>query len=297
MFLYTRFLLILIKESKFKMIDLFLLIIGIAYLVVASYNDIRYREVPNWLCFSLITIVLVYRLFFSIYNSDLGFFIYGLVGLGIFVAIGYGFYYGRIFAGGDTKLMFGLGALLPASSISSLSVLVSYIFLLLISGGIYGIIYSFFLALGNKKEFSKEFMSQLKIRRKFFIITLVIAVISLIIPYYTQEKIFLIIPAMIFILPWLYVYAKSVEEKCLVKEVPGNKLTVGDWLYQDTRVKGKIIKPYWEGLSEKQVSLLKNLKKVKIKHGIPFVPAFLIAFVLLISLNFDMLGFLFNLQI
>jgi len=76
-----------------------------------------------------------------------------------------------------------------------------------------------------------------------------------------------------------------VEEACMIKEIPGKKVTIGDWLYEEIKVGKKRIKPNWEGLDEKEVKLLSRVKKVKIKYGIPFVPSFLFAFILLILLK------------
>lgn len=72
-----------------------------------------------------------------------------------------------------------------------------------------------------------------------------------------------------------------------------NQVTIGDWLYEEVKIGKKNIKPYWEGLSEKEVELIrKSNKKVLIKQGIPFVPGFLIAFILLILFWGNMLNFL-----
>jgi prepilin signal peptidase PulO-like enzyme (type II secretory pathway) len=79
----------------------------------------------------------------------------------------------------------------------------------------------------------------------------------------------------------------------MVKSVSAGKLTVGDWLYQKVRVGRKLIKPYWEGLSEEEVKLLrKSKKKIKIKQGIPFVPSFFLAFLLFLLLRYSSWGFL-----
>ena len=86
----------------------------------------------------------------------------------------------------------------------------------------------------------------------------------------------------------MYIYTKSVEQSCMLVLVPTNKLTIGDWLAKEVKVDGKIIKPYWEGLSEDQVELLKksHKEKVLIKQGIPFTPAFLIAFLVLLYIQY-----------
>ena len=66
------------------------------------------------------------------------------------------------------------------------------------------------------------------------------------------------------------------------KYYPIPKLTEGDWIAEDVKVNGKIIcSPKDLGISKEQIKKLKhhNIKKVLVKEGIPFVPSFLIAFV------------------
>jgi prepilin signal peptidase PulO-like enzyme (type II secretory pathway) len=47
----------------------------------------------------------------------------------------------------------------------------------------------------------------------------------------------------------------------------------------------KIIEPSWEGLTKEELKLIKKkLKIVKIRQGIPFVPVFFIAFLVLFYL-------------
>ena len=65
----------------------------------------------------------------------------------------------------------------------------------------------------------------------------------------------------------------------MVKDISGSELREGDWLVNDIRIGGKVIKADWDGLSLENIKLLKNKNKVKIKSGLPFVPAFLIAFI------------------
>lgn len=263
--------------------DNFLIILAGIWILAASLWDIKKREVPNWLNFSLIAFALSYRAFFAVYNSDLWFFVSGVIGLVVFIGLGYLFYYGRVFAGGDAKLLMALGAVLPASGvIESLSIFLVFIFLLLLSGSVYGSLWSFVLAMRNIKKFRQEFSRQIRKRKILIIVSIVFAVLFLFFPIYTGDLILLALPFIVLLFPVLYVYAKSVEETCMIVELSADKLTEGDWLYEEVRVGKKTIKPYWEGLSLEEIKLLKKTKKkVKIKQGIPFVPSFLFAFILL----------------
>ncbi|MBM3234498.1 prepilin peptidase [Candidatus Pacearchaeota archaeon] len=266
--------------------EIFLIILALVYLVYASISDLKKREIPNWLSFSLIVFALAYRAFISAINLDLWYFIFGLLGLGVFVALGYGFYYARIFAGGDAKLLMAFGAVLPVSGFySSLISSFAFIFLILFCGSIYGIIWSFYLILGNWKNFSSEFLKQAGKNKKLFYFSLALAVILIFLPVYSHDWILALIPVIFFLFPLLFIFAKAVEESCMIIDVKTSKLTEGDWLYEKVKIGRKTIKPYWEGLSLEEIKILRKYKgKVKIKQGIPFVPAFFFAFVVLIYL-------------
>ena len=81
----------------------FLFGLALAYLIFAVIQDMRTREIANWLNFSLIVFALAYRAFYSSYSGDWMFFAYGVIGVLIFTLLGYAFYYSGIFAGGDAR--------------------------------------------------------------------------------------------------------------------------------------------------------------------------------------------------
>ena len=266
-----------------------LVILALIWIVIAVIQDFRKREVDNWWNFSLIAVVLAYRAFLSVYAWDALYFLYGLAGFGIFFLLAHVFYYGRIFAGGDAKLLMGLGAVLPFSFsiIQNLMIFFYYIFLLLFAGGVYGIFFSLFLVFRNKKAFAQEFSKQFSKNNKIINSSVIIAVVSAVILLMLNQNLLIVLPILLLIFPILYIYAKAIEESCMIKSVNIKELTLGDWLYEAVSVGRKKIKPNWEGLNEKQLILLQKLKKkVKIKQGIPFTPGFLIAFLILLWLIF-----------
>ncbi|MBU3913310.1 MAG: prepilin peptidase [Nanoarchaeota archaeon] len=270
--------------------DIFLILIGFAWVLVASIQDLRKREVWNWLSFSLIITALAYRAFSAAYNSNIWIFVYGVLGLFVFVILGYALYYARVFAGGDAKLLFGLGVVLPlsASLVYNLIIFGGFIVLLLFAGSVYGLIYSFFLVLGNRKSFSIEFSKQLRKYQKFTLLLSIVAIIFIILPIFMRDIVFLLFPVIIFLLPVLYVYGKAIENSCMIKEIRTNQLAEGDWIYEKVRIGKKIVKPYWEGLSSEELKILRKYgRRVKIRVGIPFVPGFLIAFLILVYLVYS----------
>ncbi len=243
------------------------------WIVFAVFQDLKYREISNWLNFSFIAFVLAYRLFYSSFIGNYDFFFKGFLGILLFVALGYGFYYSRVFAGGDAKLLFGIGGIFPYQSYQDLAFYsISFIFLLLVSGVIYTLIYSSFIAFKNKKEFASEFKKQFHTNRIVFYVSIFISFIFLL---FIKTLFFL--PVFLF---FVFVYAKSIEKSSMIKLMSPDLITEGDWLYESVKIGNRRIEPSVHGLSYEDILFLrKNDKKAKIRLGIPFAPAFLIALI------------------
>ena len=268
----------------------FLIVIGLIWIIGAVLQDLKRREVDNLWNFSLIAFTLAYRLVFSTYLGNYWFFINGLLGLAIFLFLGNLFYYSRLFAGGDAKLVIALGTVLPLSYnwINNFEIFGLFILLFLVMGSIYSIIWAVILVLENFKEFKKEIVKQIKLFWKLFLIALIAALIGSILIYYISGGIGLaiLIGVILVLFPVLFIFAKAVEESGLKKWVSPEKLTEGEWLYKDIIVAGKRIKASWDGVSTEELKLIKKKykKDVLIKEGIPFTPSFLLAFACLLIL-------------
>lgn len=265
---------------------IFLWSLALLWIVFATIQDLRSREIANWLSFSLIIFALGFRFFYSLFSAgNFSFFYQGVIGLGIFFILGNLFYYGRIFAGGDAKLMIALGAVLPIYKTLLENVQFFFIFLLLLFflGAVYTFIVSGSLAIKNFKVFRKEFAIQLKKNKKILYCLMSIGLIIMLLGF--VNSILFIFGVLLFIIAYLYVFAKAIDESCMVKEVNTKNLSEGDWLYSDLKVGNKKIKATWDGLSKKDIVVIrKHYKKIKIKQGIPFSPAFLISMVILFLL-------------
>ncbi len=267
--------------------NLFLIILALVWIIGAVLQDFKRREVDNLWNFSLIAFALAYRLSVSIFNGNYWFILNGLIGLAIFFGLHNLFYYARLFAGGDAKLLMALGTILPLSYnwIINLKIFGYFIILFLITGSIYALIYAIFLVFRNWKGFKKEFIKQWKNYQKMFLISLIFVIIWINIIYFISQIRFIFIGFVILLFPLLFVFSKSVEEICMVKSVSSNKVTLGDWLYKDVLIGKKKIKANWQGVSEKELKLIKKSKKnILVKYGIPFTPAFLFGFISLLFL-------------
>lgn len=269
--------------SYFSFEIIFLIVLALVWIAFATFQDLRTREVANWLNFSLIIFALGFRFFYSLFSESFGFFYQGLIGLGIFFILGNLLYYGRFFAGGDAKLMIALGAILPFSESFSvnLKIFACFFFIFLFVGAIYVIAMSIYFSLRNFKKFKKEFGFQLRKNKKLTYPVLFLGLVLMIFGF--SESIFFVLGILVFILPYLYIYAKAVDESCMVKKIRTSQLTEGDWLYKNMKIGKKTIKATWDGLKKREIKQLrKKYKIILIRYGIPFSSVFLISFLILI---------------
>lgn len=261
---------------------IFLWVVALAFIIFAVVQDIKTREIANWLNFSLIIFALGFRFFYSLFSGDnFSFFYNGLIGFGIFFLIGNLFYYSKLFAGGDAKLMIALGTILPfsASFFYNIQNFLNFIIFFLFSGFVYTIFVSLFLCIKNFKIFRKEFVKQFKKNKKLFYFSILGFILFSLMG--VLEFLIFFLGILIFFSFLLYLYAKAIDESCMIKIIPSEKLREGDWLYSNVKVGNKMIKASWDGVSKKEIRELKRIhKKVKIREGIVFSPVFLIAFIL-----------------
>jgi len=271
----------------------FLVVLGFAGIVAAIIQDFRSREVANWLNFTLLASALAFRGFYSALSEEYMFLVFGLVGLAISFVLAHLMYYGRLFAGGDAKLFIALGMIIPFANNFYDNNLIFLVFLiaLLFGGAVYSLSYSVVLSIRNREDFFKKFKELSFENKGHFHAALAFSAAFILYSFLTNQFFFLIIPLFLIGLFFLYVYAKAIEQSCMLKEIDFKKVRVGDWLEKEIKVGGKTIAPHWEGLSEEDVKLLKKHRgKVMIKEGIPFTPAFLIAFSVIVYIQFFLGG-------
>jgi Flp pilus assembly protein protease CpaA len=259
---------------------------AIFWMIISSIQDFKRREVENWWNYSLIVFILAFRAFFSIESNNYFYFLWGIIGLGAGFILANLFYYARMFAGGDAKLLMALGAIIPLTLNwqANIFLLVAFILLFLVCGSVYGIFYSLFLVIKNFSKFKKEFLKQFWKYNKIIISLELILIILIIVTLLFNQYLFTWLIFILFLSPLLFLYAHSIENTCMQYLVSVKDLTIGDWIVRPIKAGNKIIKPNWEGLTENDLSLIrKKVKsKVLVKSGIPFVPSFLLGFLALL---------------
>lgn len=264
---------------------IFLWVLSFVFIILAVIQDLKVREIDNWLSFALIIFSLGFRFFFSLFQGDFEFFYCGLIGFSVFFVLGNLFYYTKIFAGGDAKLMISLGAVLAPATFSMLfSTFFDFVLIFLSVGFLYTIITSVFLCLKHFNEFKREFSSLFKKNKIKMCLILFFSLVLAVIGYF--EIFFLFIGILLFLTSYLYLYSKAIDESCMVRKISTKNLREGDWLYRDVKLGNKVIKARWDGLTHVEIKQLSNhLSEVRIREGIPFSPVFLFSFVIFVVLQ------------
>ncbi|MBI2658750.1 prepilin peptidase [Candidatus Woesearchaeota archaeon] len=268
-------------------------------LFIGSITDLKTREVPDWVNYGLVISGLGLNLLFSAVYSDSFFIINSIIGLAIFFGIAYIMFYAGQWGGGDRKMIMGLGAMIGIDvSFQEPQFLLGFFINALLIGAIYGLFWSIYLAAKNKKKFFMEVRKTLLQKnivrfKKFMIAFLALLSVAFFLInefptiWQTYIKILILLLAFLALTTfYLWIFVKAIEKSAMYKSVEPNKLTEGDWIVNDVYVsKQYICGPKDLGISKSQIRKLiefykkRKVKKILIKEGIPFVPSFLLAFI------------------
>jgi Flp pilus assembly protein protease CpaA len=269
-------------------IDIILIILALIALILSTINDIKFKEVPDFITYSLIAIALSLRLIYSLTYKQYSYFLYALLYGLIFFGIGSLMYYTKQWGGGDTKLLTALSVTFATKPYFIKETIIPFFIILLINillaGFIYSLIYSIILAIKNRSKFIQEYYELSKKYKIFKIIAILLALLILISMFLLNNNflqlLFISLLFAIIFFVYLFLFIKSIEKISMFKLIPISKLTEGDWIVnQKIRSKFNIPKT---GIEKQQINLIKRskLKRILIKDGIPFVPPFLIGTVI-----------------
>ncbi len=279
--------------------DSFWLINSIIFigLVFASITDMKTREVPDYLNYSMTILGLVLAIITSLLVKSFWPLINSLVGFGVGFGVGSLMYYTAQWGGGDAKMLMAMGTLI---GINVKSFIVNYqmpffitlILTIFFAGAFYGVIYSIFIMIKNWSKFVKKWNEVVKERKMIILqigVVLIVFIIfgcsNLFVESYVLKMTLSLMSFMMLIVFYLSFVIKVIEKSCMVKNVDVCKLTEGDWIVKDVKIKNKVVcSPKDLGISKEQIDILKknNIRKVWIKEGIPFIPSFLIGFIIML---------------
>lgn len=250
---------------------------------IASYHDFKTKEVPDYLTGFFIISALLIRVLWAVNTWDYWKVLWACAFAPVALGVSYLLYKAKIWGGGDVKLM--AGAAIALSGFEKSLFFDKFILNFLLVAPVYGIIATVALAFKNWAKVSKAVKNQKKIVMALFCSWVLFAVLFYIFTSFESLTIVFIFGNLLFFLSFLYILCKNVELLCFYKKVNPETLVEGDWLEEDVVVGGKTICRKGKILSEEDVNKLLKYKsdgkinKVLIKEGIPFIPSFLINFI------------------
>lgn len=262
----------------FPLVPLIVAFIGSIY---AAIWDLRTTEIPDEIPHAMIAFALIFYAIQSVIESNYWIFLNSLLAGGIIFALGFIMYYAGQWGGGDAKVLAAIIFLLPVST-GSIPFPLIYLMNVFVVGAAYMIIYSFALALMNRKIFSAFFVDVKKQKAVIALGSLALFAVFAVINYeilallsYPINFVSLFGDSLIPLVGFLGLYviwrfAKAVEDIGFKRKIPLSKLKVGDVLI-DSKL--------WEGITTRQLKKIKKSGKrfVWIKEGVRFAPAFPLA--------------------
>ncbi|MDP3765233.1 MAG: A24 family peptidase [Nanoarchaeota archaeon] len=271
-------------------------ILALLVLIIGSYTDIKTREVPDWVNFGLIGMGFGVNALFSVVYWKIDFILGSIIGFGIFFAIAWAMFYFGQWGGGDSKMLMGLGAMVGITFQQKF--ILHFLANAMIVGALYGILWSIYSIVKNRKKFSKSFkknMSNKKIimAKKIILVLFVIIVSLAVIVSDKLIRLLLFYLATILVATfYIWIVIRAVENACMLKYVKPQQLTEGDWIAKEIKIGGKYITgPKDLGIEKSKIRKLIELykrgkvKKILVKEGIPFVPSFFVAYIITLILG------------
>jgi len=260
-------------------------------LVIGSITDLKTQEVPDYVNYSLIATGFCLAILSSIIFKDYSYSIASLIGFGLCFIFSVIMYYTGQWGGGDAKMLMGIGAMigLPYKELLSFSFLATFVVLIFFIGGIYGTLWMLVFLIQHWKPFKEKYYARKQNTKTVYALygTIIILFIASFIVEDFFLKVFLIACGfLVFILYYMFIIIKILEQIAFIKDLPVDKATEGDWVAEYILVDKKVIITKKNlGITKEQLAELKELaakgklQTVKLKYGIPFVPSFLIAFI------------------
>lgn len=270
------------------------LLIAFVALILASYADMRTREVPDYLSYTLIGLAIVTRILWFVSDGTIEILFWVPISFSILFLFSYLMYKAGQWGGGDVKIMMGLSILLSWLPWNNFPFFIDFFLNSLIIGAFYGMFAVGLIGFIHFKEL-KKYLNQIDyiLLPALFIIVVVL--------FKVLPPIFAFLAALVLVSVGMFKYFKIIETKFLHRNIAVPHLTEGDWLIDDVKLRDRVVVPKREiGLIEEDIKKLRMLyskhkiSKVPIKVGVPFVPAFLLSLIATLifgNLLFKMMSF------
>jgi Flp pilus assembly protein protease CpaA len=256
-----------------------LLMLGLIFLVLASLHDLKTREVPDYLSYAFICIAIIVQLYYTLItrNYQHGMLVLlSCVAATIFSVL---MYKARQWGGADAKLTIALSLCLTNPDNPWL--FAQYFIHFLVVGALYGTLGSLILILKERKKFGGIVKEELERTKAYYATAAIILAAGGVLVLFNN-----LLGGIMMVTGGLALFSLVLNNanKLMIKTIPLSKLTEGDWIVEKVIAGRKVLfNPEKEiDVKQEQITQMKKarVKKVKIIEGIPFIPSFLIAYVI-----------------
>ena len=220
----------------------------------AGLYDLKTSDVHEEVPALLISFGLFYWFIVSLMSGNFAFFLNSILVGSFFLALGLLLYQLKVWGDGDAWVLGGIGFLTPFLPTPFLLYPISFVFNVLIVGGVYSMIYIIGYGIINE-NIRTAFVSEIKKHLLiYFGFIFACVLVSYYLPFFFMVGLF----------PFIYVYTKVVE-KGMKRKIKVSELKEGDVL-----VGGEIC-----GLKKEEIEKLRKTKKyVDIQEGVRFTMVF-----------------------
>ena len=269
------------------------LLVSLAVLIVATIQDLKEREVADWLNYVAVLAGIVLSMLVSLQTHSFLPLFYSVIGLLVGFGIGLFFYFTGQMGGGDAKLLAAMGALFGLNIFQPIQYWLNESFITFFINSIllslpYAMVWSIVIAMRHREKFM-HFWKKESVSKVLWIFSFIIISVGVTFSFMQQQiftYLFYLTGIALFFALYAIKFARVTERACMYEDVVPTKLVEGDWLVKDIVIKEKIIvekKPV--GLEKEEIKKLQalydkgELRTVRVKQGLPFVPAFLLGFI------------------
>ncbi len=249
-------------------------------LIIATILDIKQLFIPDYISYTFIVIALFERLIYSLTINDWSMFLWIIPAVIISSGLTYLLYKAGMMGGGDVKIIASASIILAKFPNETVPMFIDYLINLFIAGALYLLPVSIIIGLTKIKPTRKESI--------LMIASIITSAITLL--FYNNPT--TIMASIVLITASSLPFIKRIENKVMIREADMNNLMDGDWLINEVKVGREIIKPRKEGLTIDEANKIKKWwsegklkKKPLIKYGLPYLPAFLIALIITITIG------------
>ena len=246
-----------------------LMAIALIGFTIISITDIKTQYASDYLQDILIWFGILAQIILFLFTKNIHPLFWMAVSLITLVPFSYILYITGLWGGGDVKSVAMISTLIPYFNGREIIIPMAINFIFI--SAIYSVIVTGWY--GIKKKILK--------RLDWTIISVIILISALSFIFLNRMLAwFVVLVSILLFSPTIKRIDDSMEKIVNVKD-----LMEGDWILEEIKKNGKIIyKPRKEGISEREIELLKKsgIKKVKIKYGIPLIPSFLITIIVTI---------------